>query len=70
MKTSPETVTLNLVSDAGRLVMKRELSYRSGDEISFSIALPHDSTGLTVAELHKQSVERVIQLLQDWIAPQ
>lgn len=68
MKKSPTSATLNLTVNAGVPVMSREIEYQNGDRISFSVALP-DSSNATLPELHKQSVARVIQLLQEWIAP-
>lgn len=47
----------------------RDIKFKTGDTGSFTVTLPNDPKA-TIAELHIQSVEKVISLLQDWIAPQ
>lgn len=61
------STTFNMeIVKAGQAIVTREISFKNGNTITFSVAI--DTAGLEVNEAHKKSVTTVIEQLQAWIA--
>ena len=56
------------VSSGGRPKITRELEFSNGDTIVFTVTLEEDETA-TLTDLHRRSVEEVIERLQAWLKP-
>jgi hypothetical protein len=56
------------VSATGRPKITRELEFSNGDTIVFTVTLEEDETA-TLTDLHRRSVEEVIERLQAWLKP-
>lgn len=53
----------------GKTTITRDFAFKGGDSITFTVALENDKNA-TVVDLHKQSVARVMALLQELITPE
>ena len=67
MKITSAPFNLQIVG-GGKPKITREIQFTNGDNISFTITLDRDENA-TLPELHRQSVQEVINRLQEWIEP-
>lgn len=69
MDTTISSATYHIDIASMQPVITRELKFKNGDTVSFTVTLPRDDQ-LTVIGMHQASVAHVIALLQGWSAPQ
>ena len=67
----PKTAQFDMSIADGHANVKRDFEFKAA-RIKFDIAVPikEEASTVTVAELHRRSVEMVISLLQGLIPPQ
>lgn len=68
MDGSVKLAKFNLELVKNKAVITREIEFANGDLVTFSVGV--DPANLTLAELHRKSVESLVTQLQAWAAPQ
>jgi hypothetical protein len=58
---------INIVE--GKPVIARALEFKNGDLISFSVQLSEESKKSSLTEIHRESAQKVIDMLQTWLNP-
>lgn len=67
--TKLDTATYDIALKNGKPTITRNLTFKNGDTISFSITMESDHSK-SLADLHRESAQAAITYLEDWIKPQ
>lgn len=67
--TQLTTATYDIKIDNGKPTVTRNLVFKNGDTLSFSITLESEHSG-NLVDLHRASAQAAIKYLEDWLKPE